>query len=103
MLEVTRTKKVLLIGLLFSILSFSHLPVAVFPHIFDKNGAAQFITLTVIAALLGGYIVWRSSQFVTHAYLRAAILFLLITIPMTRYTDRAIRQRTNAQNSEGAI
>ena len=33
----------------------------------------------------------------------AAILLLLITIPMTRYTDRAIRQRTQAQNSEGAI
>ena len=36
-------------------------------------------------------------------YVVAAILFLLITIPMTRYTDRAIRQRTQTQNSEGAI
>ena len=36
-------------------------------------------------------------------YVVAAILFLLITIPMTRYTDRAIRHRTDAQNSEGAI
>ena len=36
-------------------------------------------------------------------YVVAAVLFLLITIPMTRYTDRAIRQRTQAQNSEGAI
>ena len=36
-------------------------------------------------------------------YVVAAILFLLITIPMTRYTDRAIRQHTQAQNSEGAI
>jgi len=36
-------------------------------------------------------------------YVVAAILFLLITIPMTRYADRAIRQRTSAQNSEGAI
>ena len=36
-------------------------------------------------------------------YVVAAILFLLITIPMTRYTDRSIRQRTQAQNSEGAI
>ena len=36
-------------------------------------------------------------------YVVAAVLFLLITIPMTRYTDRAIRQRTNAQSSEGAI
>ena len=36
-------------------------------------------------------------------YVVAAIMFLLITIPMTRYTDRAIRQRTSAQSSEGAI
>ena len=36
-------------------------------------------------------------------YVVAAVLFLLITIPMTRYTDRAIRARTNAQSSEGAI
>ena len=36
-------------------------------------------------------------------YVVAAIMFLLITIPMTRYTDRAIRQRTNAQSSEGVI
>lgn len=36
-------------------------------------------------------------------YVVAAILFLLITIPMTRYTDRAIRKRTDAQISEGAI
>ena len=36
-------------------------------------------------------------------YVVAAILFLFITIPMTRYTDRAIRQRTNAQNAEGSI
>ena len=36
-------------------------------------------------------------------YVVAAIMFLLITIPMTRYTDRAIRARTNAQSSEGVI
>ena len=36
-------------------------------------------------------------------YVVAAILFLLITIPMTRYTDRAIRHRTSEQNAEGAI
>lgn len=36
-------------------------------------------------------------------YVVAAVLFLLITIPLTRYTDRAIRKRMNSQNSEGAI
>lgn len=36
-------------------------------------------------------------------YVVAALLFLAITIPMTRYTDRAIRQRAHAQSSEGSI
>ena len=36
-------------------------------------------------------------------YVVAAALFLIITIPLTRYTDRAIRKRMNSQNSEGAI
>ena len=36
-------------------------------------------------------------------YVIAALLFLLITIPLTRYTDRAIRKRMSSQNSEGVI
>ena len=44
-----------------------------------------------------------SRSFNYTPYVVAAILFLAITIPMTRYTDRAIRHRTDAQISEGAI
>jgi polar amino acid transport system permease protein len=36
-------------------------------------------------------------------YVVAAILFLLVTIPMTRYTDRVIRRRTDRQSAEGVI
>ena len=36
-------------------------------------------------------------------YVVSAILFLLITIPLTRYIDRAIRRSSAKQNSEGAI
>ena len=36
-------------------------------------------------------------------YVVSAILFLLITIPLTRYIDRVIRRSTANQNSEGAI
>jgi polar amino acid transport system permease protein len=36
-------------------------------------------------------------------YVVSAILFLLITIPLTRYIDRVIRRSTAKQNSEGAI
>jgi polar amino acid transport system permease protein len=44
-----------------------------------------------------------SRSFNYTPYVVAAILFLLITIPMTRYTDRAISARSSAQSSEGAI
>ena len=36
-------------------------------------------------------------------YVVAAILFLAITIPLTRYTDRIIRRRSQIQSSEGAF
>ncbi len=36
-------------------------------------------------------------------YVVAALLFLCITIPLTRYTDRALRKTYARQNSEGAI
>ena len=36
-------------------------------------------------------------------YVVSAILFLLITIPLTRYIDRIIRRSSAKQNSEGAI
>lgn len=36
-------------------------------------------------------------------YVVSAILFLLITIPLTRYTDRVIRQRTKVQSTDGAF
>jgi len=36
-------------------------------------------------------------------YVVSAILFLLITIPLTRYIDRVIRHSSAKQNSEGAI
>jgi polar amino acid transport system permease protein len=36
-------------------------------------------------------------------YVISAILFLLITIPLTRYIDRVIRRSSAKQNSEGAI
>jgi polar amino acid transport system permease protein len=36
-------------------------------------------------------------------YVVAALLFLCITIPLTRYTDRALQNTYARQNSEGAI
>ncbi len=44
-----------------------------------------------------------SRSFNYTPYVVSAILFLLITIPLTRYIDRVIRRSSAKQNSEGAI
>ncbi len=73
------------------------------------NDFVSLLKDTGLVSILGVTDAVRAAQinasrtFNYTAYVVAAILFLLITIPMTRYTDRAIRQRTQAQNSEGAI
>jgi polar amino acid transport system permease protein len=73
------------------------------------NDFVSLLKDTGLVSILGVTDVVRAAQinasrtFNYTPYVVAAILFLLITIPMTRYTDRAIRQRTQAQNSEGAI
>ena len=73
------------------------------------NDLVSLLKDTGLVSILGVTDAVRAAQinasrtFNYTPYVVAAILFLLITIPMTRYTDRAIRQRTSAQNSEGAI
>jgi polar amino acid transport system permease protein len=73
------------------------------------NDFVSLLKDTGLVSILGVTDAVRAAQINTSRtfnytpYVVAAILFLLITIPMTRYTDRAIRQRTQAQNSEGAI
>jgi len=73
------------------------------------NDFVSLLKDTGLVSILGVTDAVRAAQinasrtFNYTSYVVAAILFLLITIPMTRYTDRAIRQRTQAQNSEGAI
>jgi len=73
------------------------------------NDFVSLLKDTGLVSILGVTYAVRAAQidasrtFNYTPYVVAAILFLLITIPMTRYTDRAIRQRTQAQNSEGAI
>jgi polar amino acid transport system permease protein len=35
-------------------------------------------------------------------YVVAAILFLIITVPLTRYTDRVLQRSIGKQNAQGA-
>jgi len=73
------------------------------------NDLVALIKDTGLVSILGVTDAVRAAQisssrtFNYTPYVIAAALFLLITIPLTRYTDRAIRKRMNSQNSEGAI
>ena len=57
--------------------------------------------LGVIDAVRAGQIE-ASRTFNYTPYVVAAILFLLITIPLTRYTDRVLQRSINKQNAQGS-
>jgi O-antigen ligase len=79
-LFIQRNRLVLATGALFALLAFAHLPVSIFPHIFDKNAAPQFITLLIISTAMGAFILWKSERFTTHRYIRNLIWALFAVL-----------------------
>ena len=73
------------------------------------NDFVSLLKDTGLVSILGVIDAIRAAQinssrtFNYTPYVVAAILFLLITIPLTRYTDKAIRGTYSRQNAEGAI
>jgi hypothetical protein len=53
------SKKFLILGAIFAVLSMVHTPVAIFPHLFDKNAAPQFITVLIVATIFGAFLLFR--------------------------------------------
>jgi O-antigen ligase len=52
-------KRVLILGAIFAVISLVHTPVAIFPHLFDKNAAPQFITVLIVSILFGAFLLFR--------------------------------------------
>lgn len=73
------------------------------------NDFVSLLKDTGLVSILGVIDAIRAAQinssrtFNYTPYVVAAILFLLITIPLTRYTDKTIRGTYSRQNAEGAI
>lgn len=73
------------------------------------NDFVSLLKDTGLVSILGVIDAIRAAQinssrtFNYTPYVVAAILFLLITIPLTRYTDKAIRTSYSKQSAEGAI
>lgn len=72
------------------------------------NDLVALIKDTGLVSILGVTDAVRAAQIETSRtfnytpYITAAVLFLCITIPLTRFTDRTLRKSMNAQNAEGA-
>ena len=71
------------------------------------NDLVALIKDTGLVSILGVTDAVRAAQIETSRsfnytpYITAAVLFLCITIPLTRFTDRALRKSLEAQNAQG--
>ena len=71
------------------------------------NDLVALIKDTGLVSILGVTDAVRAAQIETSRsfnytpYITAAVLFLCITIPLTRFTDRALRNSLEAQNAQG--
>jgi polar amino acid transport system permease protein len=71
------------------------------------NDLVSLIKDTGLVSILGVTDAIRAAQIASSRsfnytpYVMAAIIFLLITIPLTRFTDRTIRRSIEKQNAQG--
>lgn len=71
------------------------------------NDLVALIKDTGLVSILGVTDAVRAAQIATSRsfnytpYIMAAILFLLVTVPLTRYTDRILRKSMERQNAQG--
>jgi len=72
------------------------------------NDLVALIKDTGLISILGVTDAVRAAQIQTAKsfnytpYVAAALIFLAVTIPLTRYTDRALRRSMEAQNAQGS-
>jgi polar amino acid transport system permease protein len=68
------------------------------------NDLVALIKDTGLVSILGVTDAVRAAQIASFnytPYVMAAIVFLLITIPLTRFTDRTLRKSIEQQNAQG--
>lgn len=72
-----RELRVFITFLVFATLAFAHLPTRIFPHIFDKNAAPQFITLAIVATFFSCWILLKPANFQPDYKILSAIYALI--------------------------
>ena len=71
-------KKVLILGAIFAVISLVHTPVAIFPHLFDKNAAPQFITALVVSTLFGAFLLFRHRSLYADRLVQVGLYALIV-------------------------
>lgn len=70
-------KKILILGAIFAVISLVHTPVAIFPHIFDKNAAPQFITVLIVSTIFGAFLLFRHRSLYADRLIQLALYALI--------------------------
>lgn len=70
-------KRVLILGAIFAVISLVHTPVAIFPHLFDKNAAPQFITVLIVSILFGAFLLFRHRTLYADRLVQGALYALI--------------------------
>jgi O-antigen ligase len=70
-------KRVLILGAIFAVISLVHTPVAIFPHLFDKNAAPQFITVLIVSILFGAFLLFRHRTLYVDRLVQGALYALI--------------------------
>ncbi len=74
-----RNRTVLAAGLLYIFAALFHIPDFLYPHGFDKDAPAQFLSLMVMGVIYGVYITLRPSSFAAAKIVKYAVLALLLS------------------------
>lgn len=72
-----RNKRFLILGAIFAVISLVHTPVAIFPHLFDKNAAPQFITVLIVSILFGAFLLFRHRTLHVDRLVQGALYALI--------------------------
>jgi len=70
-------KRVLILGAIFAVISLIHTPVEIFPHLFDKNAAPQFITVLIVSILFGAFLLFRHRTLYVDRLVQGALYALI--------------------------
>lgn len=73
-------KRILILGAIFAVISLVHTPVAIFPHLFDKNAAPQFITVLIVSILFGAFVLFRHRTLYVDRLVQGALYALIALV-----------------------